>query len=117
MENLELSWIEVPATLADIAVDLYVKNIVNAGLRQNCKGKIKKVFTYIFEVEYDGETVSWRYNALYFATEFVILLPSASKTLTVETNQIAINDFICKTCSNNRCSKSERACWKCGNLL
>lgn len=31
--------------------------------------------------------------------------------------EIAINDFICKTCKNDRCSQSEKTCWKCGNLL
>jgi len=30
---------------------------------------------------------------------------------------IAINDYVCPTCDNNRCSKSEITCWRCGNRL
>lgn len=29
----------------------------------------------------------------------------------------AINNHICPTCKNNRCSKSESICWRCGNKL
>ena len=30
---------------------------------------------------------------------------------------VAINDHTCPGCGNNRCSKSERTCWKCGGKL
>ena len=29
----------------------------------------------------------------------------------------AINDHVCPTCQNDKCSKSEKVCWKCGNPL
>ena len=29
----------------------------------------------------------------------------------------AINDHICRHCGNNRVSKSEKSCWKCGGSL
>jgi hypothetical protein len=29
----------------------------------------------------------------------------------------AVNDHICPSCRNDRCSKSEKSCWKCGNSL
>jgi len=29
----------------------------------------------------------------------------------------AINDHVCPGCKNDRCSKSERICWKCGGSL
>lgn len=29
----------------------------------------------------------------------------------------AINNHICPTCKNDRVSKSEKSCWKCGNKL
>lgn len=29
----------------------------------------------------------------------------------------AINDHVCPTCKNNRCSKTEKKCWLCGNPL
>jgi hypothetical protein len=28
-----------------------------------------------------------------------------------------VNDRICPTCKNDRCSRTEKACWKCGNSL
>lgn len=30
---------------------------------------------------------------------------------------VAINDHICPGCGNNKCSKAERTCWKCGGAL
>jgi hypothetical protein len=30
---------------------------------------------------------------------------------------VAVNDHTCPTCKNNRCSRSEVNCWKCGNKL
>jgi hypothetical protein len=30
---------------------------------------------------------------------------------------IAVNDHTCPTCGNNRCSKSEKTCWRCGGVL
>jgi hypothetical protein len=29
----------------------------------------------------------------------------------------AINDHTCPTCKNDRCSRNERTCWRCGNKL
>lgn len=29
----------------------------------------------------------------------------------------AVNDHTCPNCGNTACSKSERSCWKCGNVL
>lgn len=26
----------------------------------------------------------------------------------------AINDYVCPACHNNKCSKTEKSCWKCG---
>lgn len=34
-----------------------------------------------------------------------------------KTSSMAINDHTCPTCKNNRCSKTEKSCWKCGNKL
>lgn len=35
----------------------------------------------------------------------------------IEEYEPAVNDYVCPTCANDRCSKSEIKCWKCGNLL
>ncbi len=29
----------------------------------------------------------------------------------------AINDHTCTSCGNNRCSKTEKSCWKCGSPI
>ena len=40
------------------------------------------------------------------------------KSATTTTNIIAaVNDHICSHCGNNRVSKAEKSCWKCGGLL
>jgi hypothetical protein len=35
----------------------------------------------------------------------------------VSTPGIAVNDHVCGTCGNARCSKAEKSCWRCGNSL
>lgn len=35
----------------------------------------------------------------------------------VATSVNVINDHICPTCQNDKCSKTEVTCWKCGNPL
>jgi hypothetical protein len=35
----------------------------------------------------------------------------------VSSNGPVINDHTCPTCRNDRCSKSEKTCWKCGYAL
>lgn len=32
-------------------------------------------------------------------------------------NKAAVNDHVCPTCRNDRCSKIEKTCWKCGSPL
>lgn len=42
------------------------------------------------------------------------------KEATVQTtngSSTAINDHVCPTCKNTRCSKTEKSCWRCGNPL
>ena len=36
---------------------------------------------------------------------------------TTSTSTVAVNDYVCPTCKNDRCSKSEKTCWKCGGTL
>lgn len=31
--------------------------------------------------------------------------------------QVAVNDHVCPTCKNDRVSKTEASCWKCGGKL
>ncbi len=33
------------------------------------------------------------------------------------TSNYLVNDFICPSCKNDRCSRSEKICWRCGNSL
>jgi hypothetical protein len=37
--------------------------------------------------------------------------------LTIASSKVLVNDHTCPTCKNDRCSKSEKSCWKCGNQL
>jgi hypothetical protein len=41
----------------------------------------------------------------------------SAKTSAPVSNQSVVNDHTCPTCKNDRCSKSEKTCWKCGNKL
>lgn len=41
----------------------------------------------------------------------------ASPPQATQTTSPAINNHTCPTCQNNRCSKAERICWKCGGNL
>ena len=38
-------------------------------------------------------------------------------SLTDQTISPIVNDMTCKTCLNERCSSSEKSCWKCGASL
>jgi hypothetical protein len=44
-----------------------------------------------------------------FARELVCKEPSK------ETKSVLINDHVCPTCNNDRLSKTEKSCWRCGN--
>lgn len=41
---------------------------------------------------------------------------SSDDTLSLPTTA-AVNDHTCPSCGNNRCSKAEVKCWKCGGVL
>ncbi len=28
-----------------------------------------------------------------------------------------VDDYVCKSCNNSKCSKTEKSCWKCGTLI
>jgi len=50
----------------------------------------------------------WTYKVIGDREEF-------QKTITA--SGVAINDHVCPVCGNNRCSKTEKICWRCGNSL
>lgn len=73
-------------------------------------------YTYYISVEWDDgyadASGSWYVNP----DNFIILgdnIPVVQST----DSTVAVNDYICPTCRNNRCSRSEKTCWKCGNQL
>lgn len=35
----------------------------------------------------------------------------------VNANSVAVNDHTCPSCRNDKCSKTEKSCWKCGGDL
>ena len=48
-----------------------------------------------------------------------ILSESANIEATQSTSTVssAVNDHVCLSCGNTKCSKTENTCWKCGNPL
>lgn len=53
-------------------------------------------------------------NAPFKFDQWIIKIYPESKDVNV--NQI-INDHTCPSCKNDRCSRSEKSCWKCGEKL
>ncbi len=43
-----------------------------------------------------------------------IQLAEPLKQVVVSTTMGAVNDHVCATCGNDRCSRTERSCWRCG---
>lgn len=37
--------------------------------------------------------------------------------LGLNANVTVINDHVCPSCKNDKCSKAEKSCWKCGNVF
>lgn len=37
--------------------------------------------------------------------------------ITADESNVAVNDHTCVHCGNDRCSKKEKSCWKCGNPI
>lgn len=37
--------------------------------------------------------------------------------IVTKTSSAPVNDYVCPSCRNDKCSKSEGKCWKCGNAL
>jgi hypothetical protein len=50
----------------------------------------------------------------HFAEKYV---PEIKERSNVGPTNGPINDYVCPTCQNNRCSKSEIKCWRCGGVL
>ena len=44
-------------------------------------------------------------------------LASSVTATTVAVNESLVNDHTCGHCGNNRCSKQEKTCWKCGATI
>lgn len=40
-----------------------------------------------------------------------------STDLGLNANVAVINDHVCPACKNDKCSKTEKSCWKCGNVF
>jgi hypothetical protein len=60
-----------------------------------------------------------------YAFGHIVYLENVMETGT-ETENVSVNvslsaepsnDYVCPTCQNDKCSKSEKICWRCGNKL
>ena len=96
---------------------------VKPGVRVMCRfahldrlGKIAKIVAKdspYFHVEWeDGCTKASIWGCL---DSFTLV---SDDVVVKSTNSIvAVNDYTCPHCKNDRCSRSERTCWKCGGVL
>lgn len=50
-------------------------------------------------------------------SSFPIPTQSIKPTSTPVQPSVAINDHTCRTCRNDRVSRSEKTCWRCGHTL
>lgn len=51
----------------------------------------------------------------WFADRFTLF---EKQSTTTSANSPAVNDYVCLSCGNTKCSKqTERTCWKCGGKL
>jgi hypothetical protein len=73
----------------------------------------KKTYLVAVVKEYDpihdvfiGEDITYIYNSKPDVT--LTFSPPVSK---------AVNDYTCPTCKNDKCSRNEKTCWRCGNKL
>lgn len=53
-------------------------------------------------------------SPFYFHRNWLYVLDVRSP---IQANSMPVNDHICPTCKNDRCSKTEKSCWRCGNSL
>lgn len=53
----------------------------------------------------------------YFIDPYDHKLPPPPKDTIVGVIYYPVNDHVCPTCNNERCSKQEKTCWKCGSNL
>ncbi len=44
-------------------------------------------------------------------------VPIQQQAPSMVASNAAINDHTCTSCGNNRCSKTEKSCWKCGSPI
>lgn len=68
----------------------------------------------IMEVPFDP-TASIKLSKYYKATLTNKCPPPVA--IVCDPNAPAVNDHVCPTCKNTRCSKTEKTCWRCGNNL
>jgi hypothetical protein len=44
-------------------------------------------------------------------------LVAITSIISIVSSSMPTNDYTCPSCKNDRCSKTEKSCWKCGNKL
>lgn len=72
----------------------------------------------IFEILSSGKPGGVNYSTYINDLEIEFSVFSNTKDVSINKNiNIPINDYICKLCLNERCSKNEKSCWKCGAVI
>src|ERR1700723_4317223 len=72
--------------------------------------------THTIQVAYsDGNIVSRSDTHHWYVSRFEAV--SSGSVVQPSIPTVAVNDHVCPSCQNNRVSRSEKTCWKCGNPL
>jgi hypothetical protein len=53
----------------------------------------------------------------YYGEHRFRMLSTTTDTASAVVGGAAVNDHVCPSCKNHRCSRSEKLCWKCGDPL
>lgn len=71
----------------------------------------------LFIIHWDDGTI--HLSAWTRPESFMILSDIVAPGVPVATppSIVAVNDHVCPSCQNDRCSKNEKTCWRCGGVL
>jgi hypothetical protein len=121
--DLPVSPDDMPATSAQLAIGTRIKCIHKYPGPFDRYGQIATItgidhkgpnIETIYVKWDDSAQHSFMWGAPWY---FSLLTNDQVKDPIVQTSAGPVNDHVCKTCKNDRVSKTEVRCWKCGNKL
>ena len=109
-----------PATFDQLKIGTRVKCIFRSAPSLNERfGKTGTIIALNPKVSFNAITIEWDDDVTWNtnwgkASSFTVV---DGETAATSASGTPVNDHVCPTCQNNKCSKSEKLCWKCGNPL